>query len=104
MSHQFAEAHEPSSPKRMSEIVAYSARIQEAMRYNKLSSLDYRIVMTIMHAVSQGLTEEQWKEEQHRTVSLLINQPADEITPHAEAANRYEQMVACFKDLVLWPW
>lgn len=104
MSHQFAEAPEPSSPKRMSEIVAYSARIQEAMRYDKLSSSDYRLVMTIRHAISQGLTEEQWKEVQHKTVNLLINQPADEAMPHAEAANRYEQMVASFKGLLLWPW
>lgn len=104
MSHQFDEAYESSSPRRMSEIVAYTARIQEAMRYDKLSSSDYRLVMTIKHAVSQGLTEEQWEKEQHRTVSLLINQPVDEGTPHADAANRYGQTVAYFKDLVLWPW
>ena len=74
------------------------------MRYDKLSSSDYRLVMTIKHAVSQGLTEEQWKEGQDKTVSLLINQPPDEVRLHADAANRYEQTVACFKDLVLWPW
>ena len=105
MSNQFAEAGEPfSSSKRIGEIMAYSARIQETMRYDKLSSSDYRLAMTIMDAISQGLTEEKWRQKQHRTVSFLINQLPDEATPHFDAANRYEQMVACFKDLLLWPW
>ena len=104
MSKQFAEADEPSSSKKMREIIAYSARIQEAMRYDKLSSSDYRLVMTIMDALSKGLTEEKWRQEQHRTVSFLINRLPDETTPHVDVANRYEQMVACFKDLLLWPW
>jgi phosphoenolpyruvate carboxylase len=88
----------------MSEIVLYTARIQEAMRYDKLSASDYRLVMTIMHAVSQGLTEEQWKEEQDKTIRILTNQLPDEVRLHVDTANRYEQTVACFKDLVLWPW
>ena len=76
------------------------------MRYDKLSS-------TILLScdddqgckLQKGFTEEQWKEGQSRTVSLLINQPADESTPHAEAANQYEQMVNRFKEtLLLWPW
>jgi|SRR5579884_1979460 hypothetical protein len=104
MSNQFAEADEPSSSKRMGKIMAYSARIQEAMRYDKLSSSDYRLVMTIMDAISKGLTEEKWRQEQQRIVSLLINRLPDEATPHVDVANRYEQMVACFKDLLLWPW
>ena len=53
MSYQFTEVPEPSSPKRMSELVIYSARIQEAMRYDKLNSTDYRLVMTIKDAVSK---------------------------------------------------
>ena len=88
----------------MSDTAAYSARIQEAMRYDKLRSSDYPIVMTIMHAVSQGFTEEEWEKEQQRTVSILTKQPSDKKTPHADAANRYEQTIACFKDLLLWPW
>jgi hypothetical protein len=88
----------------MSDTAAYSARIQEAMRYDKLRSSDYPIVMTIMHAVSQGFTEEQWEKEQQRTVSILTKQPSDKKTLHADAANRYEQTIACFKDLLLWPW
>src|SRR5574337_919148 len=99
MSNQFAEADEPYSSKKMGEIMAYSARIQEAMRYDKLSSSDYRLAMTIMDAVSKGLTEEKWRQEHHRIVSFLLNQPPDEATPHVDVTNRYEQMVACFKDL-----
>lgn len=104
MSQQFTEASEPYPSRKMGEIVAYSSHIQEAMRYNKLSSSDYRLAMTIMHAVSRGLTEEKWKEEQHKTVTSLISQSPDENMPHVDAENRYEQTVSCFKDLVLWPW
>ncbi|SRR5579884_1776257 len=105
MSHQFVEADEPfSSSLRRGKVVAYSARIQEAMRYNKLSSSDYRLAMTIMDAVAKGLTEEKWRQEQHRIVSILINRLPDETLSHGDVANRYEQMVACFKDLFLWPW
>jgi hypothetical protein len=104
MSKQPSQAHEHIPSGRMSVTAAYSARIQEAMRYDKLRSSDYHIVMTIMHAVSQGCTEEKWEKEQQSTVSILANQPPDKKTPHADAANRYEQTIACFKDLGLWPW
>jgi hypothetical protein len=105
MSHQFVESDEPSSSSsRRGKMVAYSAHIQEAMRYNKLSSSDYRLAMTIMDAVAKGLTEEKWRQEQHRIVSILINRLPDETLSHGDVANRYEQMVACFKDLFLWPW
>jgi hypothetical protein len=60
---------------RMSDTAAYSARLQEAMRYDKLRSSDYPIVMTIMHAVSQGFTDEQWEKGQQKTVSILTKQP-----------------------------
>jgi hypothetical protein len=99
-----SETHEPNSSGRMSDTAAYSTRIQEAMRYDKLGSSDYLMVLTILRAVAQGWTEEQWKQEQHRTVSVLTLLPADKTTPHADAANRYEQAIAYFKDLVLWPW
>jgi len=88
----------------MSDTAAYSTRIQEAMRYDKLGSSDYLMVLTILRAIAQGWTEEQWKQEQHRTVSVLTKQPPDKQTPHSDAANRYEQTIACFKDFVLWPW
>jgi endonuclease/exonuclease/phosphatase (EEP) superfamily protein YafD len=104
MSKQSSETHGPNSSGRMSDTAAYSTRIQEAMRYDKLGSSDYLMVLTILRAIAQGWTEEQWKQEQQRTVSVLTKQPPDEQTPHADAANRYEQAIACFKDLVLWPW
>ena len=84
--------------------MTYSASIQQAMRYDKLSSSDYRLAMTIMDAVSQGLTEEKWRQEHQGTVSILINQLPDEAASHVDVANRYEQIVACFKELLLWPW
>ncbi len=104
MSKQSSETHEPNSSGRMSDTAAYSTRIQEAMRYDKLGSSDYLMVLTILRAVAQGWTEEQWKQEQRRTVSVLTQLPADKQTPQVDAANRYERTIACFKDLVLWPW
>jgi hypothetical protein len=104
MSKQPSEANTQIPLSRMSDTAIYSARIQEAMRFDKLRSSDYPIVMTIMHAVSQGFSEEQWEKEQQRTVSILTKQPPDKKTPHADTANRYEQTIACFKDLLLWPW
>ena len=104
MAKQFAETHEQPSHRRIGNASAYSARVQEAMRYDKLPSSDYSLVMTILNAVSQGYTEERWKQEQQRTVKALTNQPPDKRTPHADAANRYEQTVSCLKDLTLWPW
>ena len=88
----------------MSDKAEYSAHIQEAMRYNKLRPSEYHIAMTIMHAISHGLNKEIWENEQQNTVSKLINQPPDEKAPHADVANRYEQTIAHFKDLALWPW
>jgi len=104
MMKQFSEANEQPSPRRIGSAVDYSARIQEAMRYDKLRSSDYHLVMTILNAVSQGYTEERWKEEQQQTLKALTNQPPDKGTAHADAANRYEQTVSCLKDLTLWPW
>ena len=104
MSKQTSGANELISSSRMSDTAEYSAHIQEAMRYNKLGISEYHIAMTIMHAISRGLNEEKWKNEQQKVVSKLTNQPPDEKTPHADAANRYEQTIAYFKDLLLWPW
>jgi hypothetical protein len=104
MSKQSTEEKEPSPSGRVTVTAAYSARIQEAMRYDKLRSPDYPIVMSIMRAVSQGLTEEQWKTEQQNTVRALLNKPSDKEIAHSDAADRYEQTIAGLEDLVLWPW
>ena len=74
MSKQPSAANTQMPLGRMSDTAAYSARIQETMRYDKRHSSDYPIVMTIMHAVSQGFTEEEWEKEQQRTVSILSTQ------------------------------
>jgi hypothetical protein len=104
MSKQFTGTNEQTSQRRIGSANAYSAHIQEAMRYNRLRSLEYSVVMTILRAVSQGYSEERWKEEQQRTLKALTDQPSDKEAPHADAANRYEQIVSCLKDLALWPW
>ncbi|SRR5581483_180026 len=104
MSQPFPETKEQTFHRKISHASAYSARVQEAMRYDKLPSSDYPLVMTLLNAVSHGYTEERWKEEQQRTLKALTNQPPDKKTPRADAANRYEQVVGCLKDLTLWPW
>jgi hypothetical protein len=83
---------------------AYSARIQEAMRFDRLRSSDYFLVMTILYSVLQGHTEEYWQEEHQRTVTTLRQQRPDPSMGHADETNRYEQTVHCLKDLLLWPW
>ena len=104
MSKRSTEENEPILPGRMTATAAYSARIQEAMRYDKLRSSDYALVMSIMRAVSQGFTEEQWETEQQSTVRALREKLVDKKLPHADAASRYEQTIAGLKDLALWPW
>ena len=104
MNKRSTEENESIASGRMTATAAYSAHIQEAMRYDKLRPSDYHIVMTIKHAISQGLTEEKWENEQQSTVNVLKNQPTDKKTSHTDAANRYEQTIDCFKDLGLWPW
>ncbi|OLC59184.1 MAG: hypothetical protein E6I80_07955 [Chloroflexi bacterium] len=104
MSEQSTEINEHTPQRSSGSAVAYSARIQEAMRYNKLRSSDYPLVMTILRAVAQGHTEERWQEEQQRALKTLANQPPDKGKAHADAANRYEQTVLSLKDLTLWPW
>ena len=104
MNKQFSETNEQPSPLRMGNASVYSAHLQEAMRYDKLPSADYALVMTLLNAVLHGYTEERWEEEQQRTVKALTNQPPDQKTSHADAANRYEQTIARLKDLTLWPW
>jgi hypothetical protein len=104
MSKQTSEANEQISSSKLSDTAAYSAHIQEAMRYNKLRPSEYHIAMTIMNAIAHGLNEEKWENEQQNTVNKLTNQPPDEKATHADVANRYEQTIAHLKDLVLWPW
>ena len=83
---------------------AYSARIQEAMRFDRLRSSDYVLVMTLFDAVLQGYTEERWQEEHQHTVAMLRQQPPDPNMSHTDEVNRYTQTVNCLKDLLLWPW
>lgn len=104
MSKRSIEEHEPIPPSRMTATAAYSARIQEAMRYDRLRSWDYPLAMSMMRAVSQGCTKEQWEAEQRGTVRALREQPTDGKLAHADAASRYEQTIAGLKDLALWPW
>jgi hypothetical protein len=104
MSKQIVEIHERSSKRKIGNASAYSAHIQEAMRYDKLPSSNYALVMTILNAVVQGYTEEMWKEEQQQTLKTLINRSTDPKTAHADLANLYEQTISGLKDLSLWPW
>jgi hypothetical protein len=104
MSKRFTEENEPMPPDRMTATAAYSARLQEAMRYDRLRSSDYPLVMSIMRAVSQGFTEERWEAEKQSNVRALQKNPTDKQLPHADAASRFEQTIAGLKDLALWPW
>jgi hypothetical protein len=104
MRKQFRETSEKTSQRRITHASAYSARVQEAMRYDKIPSAVYPLVMTLLDAVLEDHTEERWKEEQQRTLKTLLSQPVDQRTSHKDAANRYEQIVGILKDLELWPW
>lgn len=104
MSKQSTDENKATTPRILAATAAYSARMQEAMRYDKLRSADYSIVMSIMRAVSFGLTEAAWEAEQRSTVRALQERPADKQFVHADTANQYEQTVARLKDLALWPW
>jgi len=104
MSKQILGINGPSSKQKIGEVNAYSAQIQEAMRYDKLPSSNYVLVMTILHALARGYTEEQWQAEHWQALKVLINQPIDPKTANADLANRYEQTIGSLKDLSLWPW
>lgn len=104
MTEPIVETDAPVSRRGVSRASAYSASIQEAMRFDRLPSSDYHLVMTILHAVLQGYTEEHWQEENQRTINTLRQQSPESRTKHADEANRYEQTVSCLKDLQLWPW
>lgn len=104
MTEPFRETDEALSQGRRSRASAYSTHIQEAMRFDRLRSSDYLFVMTILHAVLQGYTEERWQEEQKQLVNNLRQHLPDPVMGHADEANRYEQTVSCLKDLSLWPW
>jgi hypothetical protein len=98
-----AEAEKHSQQQRMTAASAYSARMQEAMRYNRLSSADYPLVMAILHAISQGETEEQWKEQQQRR-KVLRPPSAERDLLSIPADDEHKQLVQRLKDLMLWPW
>lgn len=98
------ETNESVSQRNMSSASAYSAHIQAAMRYDRLRSSEYRLVMTILHALLQGYTHERWQAEQQRSLQALQQRSPDPQAAHADAENRYEQTVCCLQDLQLWPW
>jgi hypothetical protein len=104
MSEQFSETDKQTPRPKVGDAAVYSGHMQEAMRHNRLRSSDYHLAMTIMRAIAQGHTEEQWKEENQRSLTALINQPTVTTEPHADATDRYEQTVNVLKDLNLWPW
>ena len=82
----------------------YAGHIQEAMRYNRLSSQEYNIVIALMRAVTQGQSQDEWEKELNRTVSVMKNQEPDQKLPHADEPNRYVQMIEHLRDIELWPW
>jgi hypothetical protein len=98
---QAATSHSQRQIVRASE---YSAHIQEAMRYDRLSSSEYPLVMTILDAVLQGHTEEHWQERQKNTLKVLQQRLPEKGMAHSDEVNRYEQIESCLKDLSLWPW
>jgi hypothetical protein len=104
MSEQFSENDKQIHRLKVGDADVYSSRMLEVMRYNRLRSSDYHLVMTILRAITHGQTEEQWKEENQRTLKALLDQPANKTEPHADANNRFEQAVTILKDLNLWPW
>ncbi len=103
MDTSFAEAEKHSRQQRMTDASAYSAHMQEAMRYNRLSSADYSLVMAIFHAISEGETEEQWKEQQQRRKILHLPSSESDVSSLA-ADDEHKQLVLRLKDLLLWPW
>jgi hypothetical protein len=104
MDKPYAETGERSPEQKRHDAVAYSARMQEAMRYDRLSSSDYPLVMAILHAVSRGDTEERWKEEQQQRQKILRHPSLEKERFSASADDDYEQLVHRLKDLMLWPW
>jgi hypothetical protein len=101
---QFVETNTALPQRQMVRGNDYSARIQEAMRYDRLRSSEYSLVMTILDAVGRGYSEDRWQEGQQRTLQVLRQQTPEAGIAHIDAANRYEQTVDCLKDLSLWPW
>src|SRR6266567_1245075 len=89
MSKQTSGANEQISSSRMSDTADYSAHIQEAMRYNKLRPSEYHIAMTIMHAISHGLNEEKWENEQQGAVKMLTN---DGSSPYNHVADSFPSL------------
>lgn len=104
MNKKSSEINEKPAQRQVGNASAYSAHIQEVMRYDKLSSTDYHLVMTILNAVSKGDTEDRWKEEQQRTLKPLLNQTPATKDASTNSVSGYDQMVLRLKGLMLWPW
>jgi hypothetical protein len=104
MDKPYAETGERSPQQRMHDAVVYSAHVQEAMRYNRLSTSGYALVMTILRAVSQGDTEEKWREEQQQKRKILHRPSVEKETLSVSTDDDYKQLVHSLKELTLWPW
>jgi hypothetical protein len=100
----FTEAKSPQPQRQTVRASAYSAQIQEAMRYDRLRSSEYPLVMSILDAVLEGYTEEAWQNKQQRVVKVLRQQLPEAGTTHADETDRYAQIVSRLKDFSLWPW
>lgn len=85
---------------RIGDAATYLARLNEA----DIPRSAYGLGLTIAQALIQGLTQLQWEQEQRGTVAALANQSPDPTASFATVANRYEQTIAHFKELGLWPW
>ena len=97
------ETGEHSRQQRMRDASAYSARLQEVMRYNRLPSSDYPFAMAILRTISQGDTEEKWKEALQRRKISHYPSPEKELSS-ADTDDDFAQLVLRLKGLMLWPW
>ncbi|GHO93806.1 hypothetical protein KSF_038540 [Reticulibacter mediterranei] len=98
------ETGEHSRQQRMRDASAYSARLQEVMRYNRLPSSDYPFAMAILRAISQGDTEEKWKEALQQRRKISLSPSPEKESSSADTDDDYTRLVLRLKSLTLWPW
>ena len=98
------ETGEHSRQQRMRDASAYSARLQEVMRSNRLPSSDYPFAMAILRAISQGDTEEKWKEALQPRQNISRYPSPEKESSSADTDDDYAQLVLRLKGLTLWPW
>ena len=98
------ETEEHSQQQRMRDASAYSALLQEVMRYNRLPSSDYPFAMAILRTISQGDTEEKWKEALQQRRKISRSPSTEKESSSADTDDDYAQLVLRLKGLMLWPW